>query len=114
YEFAKLQAEAGRSELIPCAGNGSNGFRVAMLEEGMTEGAIGLSGVSMGSPPWAGPHAFKLGLKIHAGEEVETVTEIPMPLVKREDNVFCEKAALAELKEKDWACTAVPLNIAPA
>src|SRR5436190_23136002 len=31
YEFAQLQIEAGRDKLLPCAGNGSNGERVAQL-----------------------------------------------------------------------------------
>ena len=31
YEFAQLQIEAGRKELLPCAGNGSNGERVSQL-----------------------------------------------------------------------------------
>lgn len=114
YQFAKLQLEANREDLLPCAGNGSNGFRVSMLPEGTTEGAIGLRGVSMGSPPWAAPYAFKLGVKIHDGAEVQKRTEIPMPLVTQENDVFCEKADLAELKAKEWSCTAVPLDVAPA
>lgn len=114
YEFSQLQIAAGREASIPCAGNGSNGFRVAMLPKGTTEGALGMPGVSMGSPPWAAPYAFKLGLKAHGGGQIEQYTEIPMPLVSPEDNVFCEKADLAELKAKDWACTAVPLDVAPA
>ena len=114
YEFAMLQVEAGRSKLLPCAGNGSNGERVVQLPKGETEGAIGLRGVSMGSPPWAAPHAFKLGLKIHAGESVQKSTEIPMPLVTQENDVFCKKADLEELKAKSWSCTAVPLDVAPA
>ncbi|MEQ8348651.1 MAG: substrate-binding domain-containing protein [Sneathiellaceae bacterium] len=114
YEFSQLQIAAGRSDFIPCAGNGSNGFRVAQLPAGKTDGSIGVPGVSMGSPPWAAPYAFKLGMKAHAGEAIEKYTEIPMPLVESDANVFCEKADLAELKEKDWACTVVPLAVAPA
>lgn len=114
YEFAKLQSEAGRKDLLPCAGNGSNGFRVAMLPRGTTPGAMGLRGVSMGSPPWAAPYAFKLGLEIHAGQKVEKTTEIPMPLVTPENDALCKKADIQELKAKDWSCTAVPLDVAPA
>lgn len=115
YEFAKLQQQAGRTKLLPCAGNGSNGFRVAMLPKGSTDGAMGLRGVSMGSPPWAAPYAFMLGLKVHGGDKtVDKFTEIPMPLVTPENDVLCKKADLAELKEKDWSCTAVPLDLAPA
>ena len=114
YEFAKLQEQAGREKLLPCAGNGSNGFRVAELATGTTEGAMGLRGVSMGSPPWAAPYAFKLGLRIHDKESVHKKIEIAMPLVTQDNNVLCKKADLAELKAKDWSCTTVPLEIAPA
>jgi hypothetical protein len=44
-EFALLQIEAGRSELLPCAGNGSNGERVSQLPKGSTDGALGVPGV---------------------------------------------------------------------
>lgn len=114
YEFAQLQLEAGREELLPCAGNGSNGERVSQLPEGTTEGALGVPGVSMGSPPWAAPYAFKLGVQLHEGGSVEKYTEIPMPLVKSEDTVLCEKADREELVAKDWTCSAVPLSVAPA
>lgn len=113
-EFAKLQVEAGRTEFKPCAGNGSNGERVLQLPKDSTPGALGIRGISMGSPPWAAPYALKLALKVHAGEDVPKITEIPMPLVANEDMVLCEKADLAELKAKDWACNAVPLAVAPA
>lgn len=114
YEFVRMQIEAGLEEFIPCAGNGSNGFRVSMLAEGSTEGAYGFPGISMGSPPWAAPLAFRLGIAAHEGAEVPAVTEIPLPLVSGENSVLCENGALAELKEKDFACTAVPLAVAPA
>lgn len=45
---------------------------------------------------------------------MEKFIEIPMPLVSSDETVFCEKADLEELKAKDWACNAVPLDIAPA
>lgn len=114
YEFSQLEVQAGREANIPCAGNGSNGFRVAMLPKGTTEGALGMPGVSMGSPPWAAPYAFKLALKIRDGEKVEKFNEIPMPLVSSEDTVMCETADLKELEAKNFACTAVPLSVAPA
>lgn len=113
-EFAKLQVEAGRTEFKPCAGNGSNGERILQLPKDTTPGALGIRGISMGSPPWAAPYALKLALKAHAGEEVAKLTEIPMPLVANEDMVLCEKADLAELKAKDWSCNAVPLDVAAA
>lgn len=114
YEFSQLEVEAGRKTLLPCAGNGSNGERIIQLPAGSTPGALGAPGVSMGSPPWAAPYAFELGLKIHAGETVPKATEIPMPLVTSEETKLCEKADLAELKKVDFTCNAVPLDVAPA
>ncbi|MEZ5666099.1 MAG: substrate-binding domain-containing protein [Alphaproteobacteria bacterium] len=114
YEFAQLQIEAGRDTLLPCAGNGSNGERVSQLPEGATEGALAVPGVSMGSPPWAAPYAFKLAMEMIDGGEVQKYTEIPMPLVKSEDTVLCESADRDELVAMDWSCNAVPLSVAPA
>jgi ribose transport system substrate-binding protein len=68
----------------------------------------------MGSPPWAAPLSFKLAMKIHNGETVAKVTEVPMPLVTSEDTKLCQTADLAELKSVDWSCNAVPFDVAPA
>jgi ribose transport system substrate-binding protein len=114
YEFSQLEVEAGQKNFKPCAGNGSNGERIIQLKTGTTPGALGVPGVSMGSPPWAAPLAFELAVKAHGGEKVEHSTRIPLPLVSSEDTVLCEKADLAELKAKDWRCNAVPLSVAPA
>lgn len=121
-EFVKLELEAGRKDLKPCAGNGTNGFRNSMLPAGSGQGTAGGPGVSMGSPPWAAPYAFKLAVSIHDGKTVPKVTQIPMPLVTNvpvanvdtQKNVFCEKADRAELIKKHYACTAVPLSVAPS
>ncbi len=113
YEFSQLEVEAGRKSFIPCAGNGTNGDRMVQLPAGKTKGALGVPGVSMGSPPWAAPYAFKLGIKIHDGEKLPQRTEIPMPLVRSEDTIMCDTADLAELKKKDWSCNVVPYDIAP-
>jgi ribose transport system substrate-binding protein len=114
YEFAQLQIEAGRDTLLPCAGNGSNGERVSQLAVAVTEGALGVPGVSMGSPPWAAPYALKLAVGFKDGQPLEKYNEIPMPLVTSKDTVLCEKADRAELVAKDWTCNAVPLAVAPA
>ena len=114
YEFSQLQIEAGRKTFKPCAGNGSNGERIVQLPAYSTPGALGVPGVSMGSPPWAAPLALKLAVKLHDGDKVDQVTRIPLPLVSSEGTVLCEKADLAELKAKNWSCNAVPLSVAPA
>jgi ribose transport system substrate-binding protein len=121
-EFVKLEIEAGRKDFKPCAGNGTNGFRNSMLPAGSAEGATGGSGVSMGSPPWAAPYAFKLAIDIHDGKSMPKVNQIPMPLVTNlsvpnvdtQENVLCEKADRAELIKKNYACTVVPLSVAPS
>lgn len=121
-EFVKLEVEAGRKDFKPCAGNGTNGLRNSMLPAGSGEGAVGAPAVSMGSPPWAAPYAFKLAINIRDGQSIPKVNEIPMPLVTNvsvanvdtQKNVFCKKADRAELIEKNYACTAVPLSIAPS
>jgi ribose transport system substrate-binding protein len=120
-EFVKLEVEAGRKDFKPCAGNGTNGFRNSMLPPG-TEGAVGSAGVSMGSPPWAAPYAFKLAVDIRDGKTLPRVNQIPMPLVTNEavanvdtqKNFFCKKADRAELIATNYACTVVPLSIAPS
>jgi ribose transport system substrate-binding protein len=114
YQFEQLELQAHRNKFLPCAGNGTNGFRVAMLPKGTTEGAVGMPGASMGSPPWAAPYAFKLAMKILNGGKVSKTTYIPMPFVTQENNVLCKKADLAQLKAMDWKCAAVPLDLAPA
>ena len=78
------------------------------------DGALGVSGVSMGSPPWAAPYAFKLAVAFKDGKPLDKYNEIPMPLVTSEETVLCEKADLAELTAKDFKCNAVPLSVAPA
>jgi ribose transport system substrate-binding protein len=121
-EFIKLQVDAGRKEFKPCAGNGTNGFRVSQLPAGSVDGAVGAPGVSMGSPPWAAPYAFKLALNLREGQKMPKVNQIPMPLVtnvavqgiETQKTVLCKKADRAELVEKNYSCTTVPLSVAPS
>jgi ribose transport system substrate-binding protein len=121
-EFVKLEVEAGRKDFKPCAGNGTNGFRNSMLAAGSAQGATGGPGVSMGSPPWAAPYAFKLAVDIRDGKNKPKINQIPMPLVTSvavpnvdtQQNVLCEKADRAELVQKKYACTVVPLSVAPS
>ena len=114
YEFSQLEVEANRTSFKPCAGNGSNGERVIQLPRGTTAGALGVPGVSMGSPPWAAPYALHTAVEIRDGKTMDHLIQIPMPLVTSEETVMCKKADLAELKAMDWRCNAVPLSVAPA
>ena len=110
-----MQVDAGRGDqLKPCAGNGTNGHRVAQLAPGTTEGAYGLRSASMGSPPWAAPYAFKLGMAKFDGAEIPRFAEIPMPLVTPGQTELCDTGDKAELTAKNWSCNAVPLSVAPS
>ena len=115
YVFTQMQVDAGRGDqLKPCAGNGTNGHRVAQLEPGTTEGAYGLRSASMGSPPWAAPYAFKLGMAKFDGAEIPRFAEIPMPLVTPGQTELCDTGDKTELTAKEWSCNAVPLSVAPS
>ena len=115
YVFTQMQVDEGRGDqLKPCAGNGTNGHRVAQLEPGTTEGAYGLRSASMGSPPWAAPFAFKLAMSKFDGAEIPRVHEIPMPLITPGQTELCDTADKGELMAKNWSCNAVPLSVAPS
>jgi ribose transport system substrate-binding protein len=113
FVFSQLQVEANREKLKPCAGNGTNGFRVSMLPKGSTPGALGNPGVSMGSPLWLGAYGLKLAFKVIVGGKVEKWTKAPMPLVTGESSLLCKTADHEELVKDDFKCTAVPLSVAP-
>jgi ribose transport system substrate-binding protein len=114
YQFAQLEIEAGRKKLLPCAGNGTNGERIIQLAKGATEGALDAPGASMGSPPFAAPLAFVLGIKIRDGETVPKVTRIAIPLVTGKNTVLCQTGDRAELMKVDWKCNGLPLSVASA
>ena len=115
YVFTLMQVDAGRADnLLPCAGNGTNGHRVAQLPVGTAEGAYGLRSASMGSPPWAGPLALKLAMQKVDGGDIPHFYKIEMPLVVPGEAALCETADLAELRATNWSCNAVPLDVAPS
>ncbi len=115
YVFTQMQVDEGRGDTLkPCAGNGTNGHRVAQLPPGTTEGAYGLRSASMGSPPWAAPAAFKLAMSKFDGADIPRFYEIPMPLVIPGEAELCDTGDKAELTAKNWSCNAVPLSVAPS
>ena len=115
YVFTQMQVDEGRGDALkPCAGNGTNGHRVAQLPVGTTEGAYGLRSASMGSPPWAAPLAFKLAMRKFDGTDIPHFYEIPMPLVTPGQTELCDTADKTELTAKSWSCNAVPLSVAPS
>jgi ribose transport system substrate-binding protein len=102
-----MQLEAGiaPADLLPCAGEGSNGGRIQMLPEGTeVEGAaspyapLGARRISYASPPYSGALALKLAVKALEGEEVQKKIVLPLPLVTNETIQLCEEGTWEEMK----------------
>jgi ribose transport system substrate-binding protein len=103
-----MQLEAGKTnkELLPCAGEGSNGGRIQMLPEGTeVEGAsppyapLGAQRISYASPPYSGALALKLAVEALEGKDVPKLTVLPLPLVTNETIKLCEEGTWAEMKD---------------
>ncbi|TJV01669.1 MAG: sugar ABC transporter substrate-binding protein [Mesorhizobium sp.] len=102
-----MQLEAGKkdSELLPCAGEGSNGGRIQMLPEGTeVEGAAppyapaGAQRISYASPPYSGALALKLAVDAIEGKDVPKTTILPLPVVTNETIKLCNEGTWAEMK----------------
>ncbi|AEH88446.1 MULTISPECIES: sugar ABC transporter substrate-binding protein [Mesorhizobium] len=102
-----MQLEAGKkdSELLPCAGEGSNGGRIQMLPEGTeVEGAAppyapaGAQRISYASPPYSGALALKLAVEAIEGKDVPKTTILPLPVVTNETIKLCNEGTWAEMK----------------
>ncbi|WP_027052122.1 sugar ABC transporter substrate-binding protein [Mesorhizobium erdmanii] len=102
-----MQLEAGKkaSELLPCAGEGSNGGRIQMLPEGTkVEGAAppyapaGAQRISYASPPYSGALALKLAVEAIEGKDVPKTTILPLPVVTNETVKLCDEGTWAEMK----------------
>lgn len=103
-----MQLEAGKTaeELVPCAGEGSNGGRIQMLPAGTeVEGAsgayapLGAQRISYASPPYSGALALKLAVDVLEGGEVPMLTEMPLPIVSSETVQLCETGSWDEMKD---------------
>ena len=102
-----MQLEAGKTtaDLLPCAGEGSNGGRVQMLPEGTeVEGAaspyspLGAPRISYASPPYSGALALKLAVDALEGKDVPKLTILPLPVVTNETIKLCEEGTWDEMK----------------
>ena len=105
YTANAMQLEAGRKpgQLLPCAGEGSNGGRVQMLPAGTAaDGATG-SYAPMGAPRLrlatvlgrAGAEAGGAG----AGrQDVPKRVTLPLPLVTNDTIKLCQEGSWAEMK----------------
>jgi len=103
-----MQLEAGKKpeQLLPCAGEGSNGGRIQMLPIGTeVEGAaspyapLGAPRISYASPPYSGGLALKLAVEALEGKDVPKKTVLPLPLVTNETIKLCKEGTWQEMKE---------------
>lgn len=108
YTANAMQLEAGRSadQLLPCAGEGSNGGRIQMLSEGTeVEGAsgayapLGARRISYASPPYSGALALKLAVSMLEGAEVSKLTTLPLPLVTSDTVKLCDTGSWDEMRD---------------
>jgi ribose transport system substrate-binding protein len=100
-----MQLEAGIApeDLLPCAGEGSNGGRIQMLPMGTdVEGAtspyapLGAPRISYASPPYSGALALKLAVDHLDGIEIPDLTTLPLPLVTNDTIALCETGSWEE------------------
>ena len=107
YTANAMQLEAGRKpgQLLPCAGEGSNGGRVQMLPAGTTvDGAtgsyapMGAPRISYASPPYSGALALKLAVQALEGKDVPKRVTLPLPLVTNDTIKLCQEGSWAEMK----------------
>ena len=107
-----MQLEAGTEaeNLLPCAGEGSNGGRVQMLPaDTEVEGAsgpyapLGAPRISYASPPYSGALALRLAVDVLDGQEVPDLTVLPLPLVTSETVKLCETGSW---EEQEAGCNA--------
>ena len=107
YTANAMQIESGIApeDLLPCAGEGSNGGRIQMLPPGTeVEGAsspyapMGAPRISYASPPYSGALALKLAVDILDGKDVPAHTTLPLPLVTNDTVELCETGSWEEQK----------------
>lgn len=107
YTANAMQLEAGRKpdQLIPCAGEGSNGGRIQMLPASTkVEGAhspyapLGAPRISYASPPYSGALALKLAVEALEGKKVAKTTILPLPIVTNATVKLCQTGSWAEMK----------------
>lgn len=101
----QLESGAAEADLLPCAGEGSNGGRIQMLPAGTeVEGAaspyapMSAPRISYASPPYSGALALKLAVDILDGKEVPDLTTLPLPIVTNETIRLCETGSWEEQK----------------
>jgi ribose transport system substrate-binding protein len=116
YTISLMQVEDGyypEHPIIPCAGESANGGRLQMLPttSGM-EGAIGRSGLSVGSGLWAVPYLLKVAVDVLEGKDHPHLIFYNDAVVEvTKDNVkLCESGTA---KEFAAGCNTIPPGIVP-
>ncbi|WP_119390045.1 sugar ABC transporter substrate-binding protein [Taklimakanibacter lacteus] len=108
YTANAMQLEAGKTaeQLLPCAGEGSNGGRIQMLPAGTeVESAaapyapIGAPRISYASPPYSGGLALKLAVQALEGKDVPKKTVLPLPVVTNDTVKLCKEGTWQEMKD---------------
>jgi ribose transport system substrate-binding protein len=119
YTANAMQLEAGKktTELLPCAGEGSNGGRIQMLPaDAKVEGGespyapMGAPRISYASPPYSGALALKLAVQKLEGKDIPKLTTLPLPIVTNETIKYCETGSWDEMKA---GCNAFPPSLVP-
>jgi ribose transport system substrate-binding protein len=114
-----MELEAGKKpeELLPCAGEGSNGGRIQMLPAGTkVEGGespyapMGAPRISYASPPYSGGLALKLAVQKLEGKDVPKRVTLPLPVVTNDTIKYCETGSWEEMKA---GCNAFPPALVP-
>ncbi|HWK48004.1 MAG TPA: sugar ABC transporter substrate-binding protein [Stellaceae bacterium] len=104
---SSMQDEAGikDADKRPCAGEGSNGHRIQMLQA--SDGVEGASGsyrsmgypsISYASPPYSGALALKLAVEKLDGKDIPKLTSLPLPVVTNETVKLCKTGSWSEMK----------------
>ena len=104
YTANSMQIEAGKTieQLLPCAGEGSNGGRIQMLPVGTeVEGAngtytpMGAPRISYASPPYSGALALKLAVAKLEGKDVPKRVTLPLAARHQRDDQILQGRHLA-------------------
>lgn len=107
YTAAKMQLNDGvaAEDVLPCAGEASNGHRVQMLPPDSIEGVddayrpIGYRSISYGSPPYSGALALKIAVAELEGTDVPDMVDLPLPLARTGEMEFCEEGTWKEMAD---------------
>lgn len=89
YGVLKAVIASGRDKLIPIVGEGSNGFRLALIDPELKK--RGFRGVSSGGTPATAGYAFKLAMEVLTKQRTLKVhnIEYPLPWVPGDEVKVC-------------------------